>query len=115
MESAELVDRPRAGRSTALWVGGLAASVAVLVQGYLALCLIYVSPAATWRTCLGIALGLAAPAAGVFAISRGESADESPRRKVARFELVAGLVSVILVIPTLVLVIVLLVVDGSIF
>ena len=99
----------------ALWVGGLAASVAVVVQAYLALCLIYVSPAAVWRTCLAIVLGLAAPAAGVFALSRGDRADESPRRKVARFELAAALVSLILVVPTLCLVVVLLIVDGSIF
>jgi len=99
----------------ALWVGGIAAGVAVAVQAYLALCLVCVSPAATWRTCLGIVLGLAAPAAGVFAVSRGGGVGDSPRRMIARFELVAGLVSVILLVPTLVLVVVLLLVDGGIF
>ena len=116
MNDAQLVESPRAGRTVALWLGGLVAGIAMVTQAYLALLLISMTtPGLVWRTCLGVVLGLAAPSAGVVAFVRGDRTEDSPGQRIARTEFVAALSGLVLIVPTLILVFAVIAVSGGIY
>lgn len=102
-------------RNAALWLGGLGVAVVVILQGSLAWWFASLTPEATWRTLLGVVLGLAAPTAGAVAYLRSDRANQSAEERTGHVERVMAVVGLGLIVPTLTLVIVFVIVSGKVF
>jgi hypothetical protein len=115
MAEVAVVGQQPVRRNVALWLGGLGVAVVLALQGSLAWWFASVSPEATWRTLLGVVLGLAAPTAGGVAYLRWDHSDQSPEGRIGHVERVMAVVGLGLIVPTLTLVVVFVIVSGKVF
>ena len=106
MENADIAAWRGTSRVLALWLGGLAAGVAMIAQGFMSLWFASQTPEAAWRTCLGIVLALAPPSVGVVVYFRGDRLGDWPGGRFGRGEFASAVVALGLIVPTFMLVVV---------
>lgn len=115
MAEAGVVGQQSVRRNVGLWLRAIGVGVVLLLQSSLAWWFASITPEATWRTLLGMVLGLAAPTAGVVAFVRWGRSDQSPTERIGHVERVMALVGLGLIVPTFTLVVAYVTVSGKVF